>query len=54
MIGAMFAVLALIWLQNSLRAWARDVPRWVVTLALGVAAVMAVFAWTSFRRAREL
>jgi hypothetical protein len=54
MIGAIFAVLALIWVQNGFRAWMRDVPRWVVGLAAATAALMAFFAWTSFRRARQL
>ncbi|HUI76068.1 MAG TPA: hypothetical protein VLX32_14050 [Candidatus Acidoferrum sp.] len=54
MIGALFGILALIWIQNSLRAWAKDVPRWVVGLALGIAGLLAVFAWTSFRKARQL
>jgi len=54
MIGALFGILALIWIQNSIRAWAKDVPRWVIGLALAVAGLLAVFAWTSFRRAREL
>lgn len=53
-IGAVFAVLALMWMQNSLRAWTKDIPRWVVIVCLGVAAVMVTFAWTSFRRARQL
>jgi hypothetical protein len=42
------------WMQNSLRAWNKDIPRWVVIVCLGVAAVMVAFAWTSFRRARQL
>jgi hypothetical protein len=54
MIGAIFAVLALIWVQNSFRAWMRDIPRWVVGLAVATAVLMAFFAWTSFRRARQL
>jgi hypothetical protein len=54
MIGAVFAILALIWAQNSFRAWLRDVPRWVVALAATTAALMVFFAWTSFRRARQL
>jgi hypothetical protein len=52
--GAIFGILALIWVQNSLRAWAKDVPHWVVVLSLGFAVLMGAFAWGSFRRARQL
>jgi hypothetical protein len=54
MIGALFGILALIWIQNSFRAWVKDVPRLVVGLALAVAVLLGAFAWTSFRRARQL
>ena len=49
-----FAVLALAWLQSAIRAWTRDVSHWLVFVALGVTVLLAVFAWTSFRRARQL
>ena len=53
-VGGIFLVLSLAWLQSAIRAYARDVARWLVGLAFGIAVGMAVFAWTSFRRARQL
>lgn len=53
-VGAVFAVLALAWVQSALRAWTRDGTHWLVATALGVAVVMGIFSWTSFRRARRL
>jgi hypothetical protein len=53
-IGALFAVIALAWANAALRAWSRDVTRWMVGAAAGIALVMAVYSWTSFRRARRL
>jgi hypothetical protein len=53
-VGAVFAVLALAWVQSGFRAWTRDGARWLVLTAFVVAAVMAVFSFTSFRRARQL
>jgi len=37
-----------------LRAWTRDASRWLVALALSVAALLVFFAVTSFRYARKL
>jgi hypothetical protein len=54
LVGAVFAVLALAWVQSAVRAWTRDGARWLVGSAFFVAAVMAVFSWTSFRRARQI
>jgi len=54
LVGAVFAVLALAWVQSAVRAWTRDGAHWLVGSAFFVAAVMAVFSWTSFRRARQL
>jgi len=54
LVGAVFAVLALAWVQSAIRAWTRDGARWLVATALFVAAVMAVFSFTSFRRARQI
>jgi hypothetical protein len=54
LVGAVFAVLAVAWVQSAVRAWTRDGARWLVASAFFVAAVMAVFSWTSFRRARQL
>jgi hypothetical protein len=52
-VGAVFAVLAFAWVQSAIRAWTRDAARWLVATAFVVAAVMAVFSFTSFRRARQ-
>ena len=53
LVGAVFAVLALAWVQSAIRAWTRDVAHWLVATALGVGVVMGIFSWTSFRRARK-
>jgi multisubunit Na+/H+ antiporter MnhB subunit len=53
-IAAVFAVLALGWLNAALRAWTRDVAGWLIGLAVAVAFLFAFFAVTSFRRARRL
>ncbi len=52
--GAVFAVLALGWLNAALRAWTRDVARWLIGIAVAVALLFLFFAVTSFRRARKL
>jgi glycerol uptake facilitator-like aquaporin len=53
-IGAVFAVLALGWLNAAFRAWTRDTARWLIGLAVAVALLFVFFAVTSFRRARKL
>ena len=53
-IGAVFAVLALGWLNAALRAWTRDVARWLIGIAIAVALLFLFFAITSFRKARKL
>ncbi len=53
-IAAVFAVLALAWLNAALRAWTRDAARWLVGLAVAVALLFAFFAVTSFRKSRKL
>ncbi len=53
-VGGMFALLALVWVQSAIRAWTRDVAHWLVFAAIGVAVVMGIFAWTSFRRSRQI
>jgi len=53
-IGAVFAVLALGWLNAALRGWTRDVARWLIGLAVAVALLFVFFAVTSFRKARKL
>ena len=53
LVAGVFAVLALAWLQSAIRAWTRDVSHWLVFAAFGVAVLLGVFAWTSFRRSRQ-
>jgi multisubunit Na+/H+ antiporter MnhB subunit len=53
-VGAVFAVLALGWLNAAFRAWTRDASRWLVALAVSMAALLVFFAVTSFRYARKL
>ena len=53
-IGAVFVVLALGWLNAALRAWTRDVARWLIGIAVAVALLFVLFAITSFRKARRL
>jgi len=38
-----FAVLALGWLNAALRAWTRDVARWLVGIAVAVGSIISVF-----------
>jgi hypothetical protein len=54
-VGAVFAVLALAWLNSIVRAWTtRDVAHWLIALAAAVTALFIFFAFTSFRKARKL
>jgi len=52
--GALFAVLALAWLNAAFRAWTRDVAYWLIGIAVFMALLFVFFAITSFRRARKL
>ena len=52
--GAVFAVLALAWLNAALRAWTRDAARSLVGIAVAVALLFLFFAVTSFRKAWKL
>ena len=52
--AAVFAVLALGWLNAALRAWTRDVAGWLIGIAIAVALLFVFFAITSFRKARRL
>jgi ABC-type Fe3+ transport system permease subunit len=54
MVGAVFAVLALAWLNAAFRAWTRDVAHWLIAIAVAMALLFVFFAVTSFRRARKL
>ena len=53
-IGAVFAILALGWLNAAFRAWTRDGARWLIVIAVAVSLLFVFFAVTSFRRARRL
>jgi hypothetical protein len=53
-VAGVFAVLALVWVQSAIRAWTHDVAHWLVFAACGVAIVLGIFAWTSFRRSRQI
>ena len=53
-VGAVFAVLALGWMNAAFRAWTRDASRWLIALAVSMAALLVFFAVTSFRYARKL
>jgi hypothetical protein len=53
-VGALFAILALAWLNAALRASQRDMARWLILVAVGMALVMSLFAWASFRSARRV
>jgi hypothetical protein len=53
--GAVFAVLALAWLNLTIRGYlTRDAARWFLAIPLFVAALFVFFAISSFRRARKL
>jgi hypothetical protein len=53
-VAAIFAVLALGWLNAALRAWTRDVAGWLIGIAVAVALLFVFFALTSFRKARKM
>jgi hypothetical protein len=53
-IGALFAIIAFVWLSSAFRAWKRDVAYWLLAVAVAVAVLFVFFAVTSFRRARNL
>jgi hypothetical protein len=54
MVGAVFAVLALAWLNAAFRAWTRDVAHWLIAIAVAMALLFVFFAVTSFRRSRRI
>jgi hypothetical protein len=54
LVGALFLVLALFWTQNAFRAWSRDGAYWLIGTAAFLAALMAGFSFTSFRKARRV
>jgi hypothetical protein len=52
--GALFAVMALAWLNSAVRAWTRDVAHWLIALAVCVAGLFGFFSVTQFVRARKV
>ncbi|GAC1623991.1 MAG: hypothetical protein PVS2B2_18380 [Candidatus Acidiferrum sp.] len=52
--GAIFAVLALAWLNSALRGWTRDVAHWLIATTVALAVLFLFFSITSFRRARKI
>jgi hypothetical protein len=53
--GAVFAVLALAWLNLTIRGYlTRDAALWFLAIPLSVAAMFIFFAVSSFHRARKL
>jgi hypothetical protein len=52
--GAVFAILAVAWLNAGFRAWSRDVAHWLIALAVCVAALFGFFSVTQFVRARKV
>jgi ABC-type Fe3+ transport system permease subunit len=54
LIGATFAVLALAWFNSAVRAWSRDAAHWLIALPVIVGLLFVAFAFTSFRRSRQL
>ena len=54
LIGATFAVLSLAWFNSAIRAWSRDAARWLIALPVVVGLIFVAFAFTSFRRSRQL
>ena len=52
--GALFAVMALAWLNSAVRAWTRDVAHWLIALAVCVAGLFGFFSVTQFLRARKV
>ena len=53
-VGGVFAVLALAWLNAAFRAWTRDVAHWLIAIAVAMALLFVFFAVTSFRRSRRI
>ncbi len=52
--GAMFAVLAFAWFNLAFRGWTQDVAHGWLGLSIALALLFVIFAFSSFRRARQL
>jgi hypothetical protein len=53
-IGAVFFILALIWMNAALRYWRQHSANWEWRTSVGVALVMVVFGFMSFGAARRV
>jgi hypothetical protein len=53
-VGAVFFILALMWMNAAVRYWRQHSSNWELTTSVGVALVMAVFGFMSFRAARRV
>lgn len=53
-VGAVFFILALTWMNAALRYWRQHSPNWELRTSVGVALVMVIFGFTSFRAARRV
>jgi chromate transport protein ChrA len=53
-VAAVFAVLALAWVNAAIRAWTRDTARWLIAIAVVVALLFLFFAVTQYRKSRKL
>ena len=53
-VAAVFAVLALAWINAAIRAWTRDTAPWLIVIAIAVALLFFFFAVTQFRKSRKL
>jgi len=52
--AAVFALLALTWVNYGVRAWTRDGVRWLIAISFCMAVLFVFFALTSYRRSRAL
>ena len=53
-LAALFAVVALVWLNAALRSWTRDVAHWLIATAAAIAIIFVTFAITTFRKSRKI
>ena len=53
-IGALFFILALTWMNAALRYWRQHAANWEWGTSVGVAVVMVIFGFLSFRSARRV
>lgn len=53
-VGAVFFILALVWMSAALRYWRQHSSNWELRTSVGVALVMVIFGFMSFRAARRV